>query len=1368
MVWYATMKLNKKLLQELQSRLNVGNKRGIHLNAIPGRSRSKLDLYHLDGITKGLSKDFIYELLHHREFSFPITVQSGLKQATTGQQARFKQVKRSFQNLINDTEATESEKGINTFGFGYPLLIRRDRADKKLTVAPLLIWSLRIRRLNTVDTWEISRSDDDPIYLNEVLLNHLRSDAHIGLNDLRDQIAEKSLIKKNDLMDICEQVFKQVGGEVPDSFDKGFKKKLLNPRSIGSIERFEKQIPRSSRTVLIQHSGVFSSAFEVQKENIVNDYDMLLQSRRGALDIKNFSQRPFQAISSVQTDPSQQEILHALSYTRNVVIQGPPGTGKSQSLTAILVNALENRRKTVVVCEKRTALEVLENALDRLGLGHHTMLIKDSKKDRGHVMEGLRAKIEGIGEITKASGAQGSLGQLASGQGSAQASGRNSHKSNGHVEEKLNATHAKIYELINTIHTKHNKLQTPLLGEKNWTQLVGDFLRVYRKRHGLPLPQLHTKDFRYTEAELHELVACLKEGEALYRAHAKSQNLRFLHPLAVRNETPHDLEHKIHKSFAQYRLEVERIQSEIREYEKEYYQKRIALLDTLEASVKQWVSELSAIFQAHRDNPKFLENPSVEPASYGVGTIFSKNKRESVRDYKRIRAIFESLETQSKESLAFAPITLTGVSVQDGKDLCEDYLKQIRGIRKSFWARIKQTFSELTLFELMGTTYETPRLVALVESIRNLADTIESDRFSSFRLILNNDKTILKSIQELLSIKDKYFASSGDLYPSDFGWFQFYYSCNEQSRKLLDTFSGKADWAQSFSGFYLNVILKAHQDNNLPVDNRDYDALSRALEEVEQQQVRYINQRWIETQRLEVERFNTSYPIGVHNLYNTKGGGKQKRYSLRKVVQFDIDFFTSFYPVILTTPDVCSTLFPHDPKRGKYFDIVMFDEASQLRVEDNLPALLKGHQIIIAGDEHQMPPSSYFQKQVYSTDMLEVIDDEEAEIIAQQDEIILACESLLDFGLESDFHKKYLDFHYRSHHPYLIDFSNQAFYEQRLKPLPREGQEVPIEYIQVGGTYFDRENHQEAEAVIEILKKRIHPKKDGTYPSVGIATFNITQRDLITNKIIEYRNNPRHKAFHEKMIKLEQSGLFIKNLENIQGDERDIIILSTTFGVTPDGDFYHRFGPVNQQQGYKLLNVIITRAKYKVYACTSIPESIFLKYKHYLEESKTNNRKAVFFAYLAYCKAVSDRDEESREMVLDALAENVEHFSRASMGAMGRANSFISEVAAALAERISRGTVISNTRLGGFSVDIVYIPALKRAKKVVIECDGFSGYQSRETYLHDIHRQRVLEDHNMVFYRVWSTNWWRNPKRELNRLVAVIQEQDARAVKGHG
>src|SRR5690606_19965509 len=228
-----------------------------------------------------------------------------------------------------------------------------------------------------------------------------------------------------------------------------------------------------------------------------------------------------------------------------------------------------------------------------------------------------------------------------------------------------------------------------------------------------------------------------------------------------------------------------------------------------------------------------------------------------------------------------------------------------------------------------------------------------------------------------------------------------------------------------------------------------------------------------------VKKFETAHKdLTVANLYNKRRSEKHSRLSLRQIAQKDIDLFTSFFPIILTTPDACCNLF-----QGKnfYFDNVVFDEASQLKLEDNLPAMLKGKNIIIAGDEHQMPPSNYFSR-VFDGSIEDEDDIETENTTIESVNAILNIESLLDYALEFNFDKNYLDFHYRSTHPYLIDFSNAAFYQSRLKPLPAKSSEKPIEFYQVDGVFEEHINEEEATKVVEILKN-IKPLENGNYPS---------------------------------------------------------------------------------------------------------------------------------------------------------------------------------------------------------------------------------------------------------------------------------------------
>ena len=238
--------------------------------------------------------------------------------------------------------------------------------------------------------------------------------------------------------------------------------------------------------------------------------------------------------------------------------------------------------------------------------------------------------------------------------------------------------------------------------------------------------------------------------------------------------------------------------------------------------------------------------------------------------------------------------------------------------------------------------------------------------------------------------------------------------------------------------------------------------------------------------------------------------------------------------------------------------------------------------------------------------------------------------------------------------------------------------------------------------------------------------------------------------------------MFIKNLENIQGDERDVIILSTTYGIGKDKKFAQRFGPINHSKGYKLLNVIITRAKYKIYVCSSVPEQVFMNYKEYLNIEGSNNKRAVFFAYLAYCKAISEKNNDLRISVLTTLSENTNKSASYDSFIGGDLESpFEEEVYQSLAENFGTEKLIPQLQFAGFRIDIVYDPKIIGVPKIAIECDGAKYHSSQEAYLYDRHRQKILEEHGFIFHRIWSTNWWRNTSRETTKLIDFIKNVES-------
>jgi len=1323
------MEITEKLLIELQNRLKVGSRRGVHLNAITGRSRYKFDLTRLSHIDENLPRNFIDSLLSELPLKFRISWKDNVPDLNSlfeEDQTQLVRITKSFENLINQTEAIESEKGINTFGFGFPILVRRDQSDNKLTVAPILIWSLRIRRTKEFNTWEILRNDEDPIYINEVLINHLQNDSKIEIDQISSEHLDDGLIDRNELLDICVNIIESINSSTPNDLRETFEQKLDDIKPISDKKYYEK-LPLTSNNSFIDFSGLFS-IFEVQKQNIINDYSNLLDLKGAEIDLEDMDEHSFQPISSIETDPSQQGILHSLNSSRNILIQGPPGTGKSQSLTAILVNALENHKKTIVVCEKRTALEVLYNALHEKGLNYQTILIKDIVKDRRNAVDSVRDRVDN----------------------SAYRRYRYTHS-----KETLDNIIEKSKSLIDTINKRHQKLGEKLIGSKNWTNVVGSLLAELKDNSEDYNLDLSKDMFTYESVELNTLLELIRKGQNLYNDYKPYRELSFLNSSKLVGENPFIIEQKINEDFNSYKTKLDLVNQQILKYEQEFYKIRKEQLNQQEVEIKSITDSLLKVFSKYHKNDVFFNQEKTRSFLYKASSIFSKSKKDTLNDQLLVNTLYADLTNKISNCKDF-PAIPTALTISDKEFSTKTYLQEITATKDNFQDKIEKEYSNLNLLQSVNKKFETETLVSIKSTLNNLRLSINEDKWVNQVIKSDNHSSLISSIENIIISKNTFFNNENDVYSLEFKWFQYYNSLSQVEKQIIDQLENKENWRKTFLIYYLNSLLVNSANIDLPTNDHDHIELGQSLSELEKEQIKYIKEYWFSKQIDSTRSFDINNPnIAVENLYNKRASKNHKRLSLREIVKLDIDLFTTFFPIILTTPDVASNLFKG---QNKYFDIVMFDEASQLKLEDNLPALLKGKQIVIAGDEHQMPPSNYFSKIFDGTiEDEDEFEDEIERIKSDASNSLLDCESLLDFASELGFDKRHLDFHYRSRHPYLIDYSNFAFYNQRLKPLPNDFDYIPIKYINVNGTYSDNSNDTEAETVLSIIENNISRLPNGEYPSVGVATFNINQRNLILSKINERRKFDRFREFNDKIVELEENGFFVKNLENIQGDERDVIILSTTYGINKEGKFAQRFGSINHQKGYKLLNVIVTRAKYKVYVCSSIPQEVFLNYKEHLIIEGSNNRRGAFYAYLAYAKAVSEQDSDSRLAVLNALSENSSKKTSIDNFNDELESPFEEEVYEALREHFEESQIIPQLQFAGFRIDLAYDTKKPGIPKIAIECDGAEYHSSQEAYLHDRHRQKILERHGFVFHRIWSTNWWRNPKKETQKLVEFIK-----------
>jgi len=1328
------MNFSPEIFQAFQTKLKVGNRRTIHLNAIPGNSRYKFDLARLATIQKSLPEHFILDLLTLRTVSFKFSIHDkpvkskedklendgiylneyedfdvetnekkenvGLDKEAIERQINLQKLASSLENLIFQNEVIQSEKGLNSLGFGFPILIRRDQNDGQISVAPLLIWSVKIKPSIEMNTWEVSRTEDDPIYLNEVLINHLQTDSGVFLEPIPAEMLEDGKIDKPELLAICQSILNQLKVEQNLDFILNNYEAIL---PIKNKATYEKMLPQKGDAI-IEKCGLFS-LFEVQKQNIINDYDDLI-AKYNPIE-SALVDKKFQSITAVETDPSQQGILESLKRNAKIVIQGPPGTGKSQTLTALLINALENKQKTIVVCEKQTALEVLQSAMQKHKLDQFSMMIKDSVSDRKQVVDAVR----NIVDDTQFKNATTVYPQSV-------------------LQEQIDSIEASK----NEINAVHHKLNESLLNNQNWAEIIGQQLQCLPLKESIDLQGI---PFTFEAKEWNTCNEIIEQGAPLYSKFKTYSEKLFYNPLQLTKFDAFTSQIQVNEAFKSYSDAWNEIKQLVHQYEIFYYSKRkeefAAQLEALEKYTNE-ILIVTATLQAQSDE---FNNEKTNGFLYKIASWFSSSK-------KMVLANREILIENSKKIKSislhrnFYPIDISADLWQNLQEI-KNYADKIQRAKQSFVSKIEADFIATDLLNFFDRNYQNLDLEALVSKTKKLKQKLQDDQwlFQWNAGISFQQFTI--EIENTLEIHQTFAKNPDNPFLLYYNWFSFFQSLTSFQQQVLQTLFPVAHWKDSFWFAYLNVLLQNKINNTLNFSEEHYYSIAKKIIGFSSSQKNFIESYWKNEQQKAVQHFEkVNKEITVANLYNKRKSVKFNRLTLRQIVNSDTDLFTAFFPILFTTPDVCSNLF-----QGKnfYFDNVVFDEASQLKLEDNLPALLKGKNIIIAGDEHQMPPSNYFSKVFDGS--FEDEDDLEEEMVVTQKNALLNVESLLDFALEYKFDKNHLDFHYRSKHPFLIDFSNHAFYNARLKPLPSISGQKPIEFYQVNGTFHEHINKEEAQKVIEILEA-IQPNANGKYPSVGIATFNITQRNYIKRQIAYKKSLEENNPFREKMIHLEAAGFFIKNLENIQGDERDIIIISTTYGPKKDGKFTQSFGPINHTKGYKLLNVIITRAKEKIYVCNSVPVAMYSNYKAALEQEGSNNRRAVFYAYLSYCKAVSEENETLRKEILNDL----DSFSKQQNPVENKLkNIFKEQVFKQLTTSIPEAEIILNHPFGGYHLDLLI--KTTNGKSIAVECLSKEKYKGELAYLEDIHKEKILKNSGYQYERIWSHYWWQNPDREI-------------------
>lgn len=628
--------------------------------------------------------------------------------------------------------------------------------------------------------------------------------------------------------------------------------------------------------------------------------------------------------------------------------------------------------------------------------------------------------------------------------------------------------------------------------------------------------------------------------------------------------------------------------------------------------------------------------------------------------------------------------------------------------KKDFYQNLDALYSEIEIWEKWYSKYGETKsgLESLMNNELALEDfeTIEMSVFSKHINKMIVDKDGLEKWIKLQRCKSQLDEYGMTWFVSD----------------VCDRGINQVNFSDIFTWSFINKLLSDVYEEDEVLKNFNMAEYARYIDEF---------------RKLESEVFDTNQYRVLSKVYPNiklamdRGGNSEKiivresqkiqrHLPIRKLVMENAPHLLNYKPCWMMSPLTLSSYIPFGAIK---FDVVIFDEASQMKIENALGAISRASQVVVIGDEHQLPPTSFFD--VSSEDDEEEIEEAGYESILQSAITILP-------GAQAE-----LLYHYRSTSEDLIAFSNHYIYDSRLItfPAPNKNKAVQFEFVE-NGVYDagqSRQNRIEAIRVAELCVEHVQ----SNITSLGVIAFSKAQEEAIREAINEKIKESPQLADKLDEVSDKKESFFIKNLESVQGDERDVIIISVGYGPDQNKNIFNRFGPINSKGGYRRLNVAVTRAKDKVICVSSM--------KFYQMNPPETSRGAVLLQkYLEY--AENGREVLEASKILKQV--NVEADS-----------DFEISVQSAL-ENLGY-TIHRQIGASGFSIDLAVVSPENQNEYILgIECDGAAYHSSKSARIRDRLRQQILERLGWNFYRVWSQHWITHKQEVIDDLVEVINK----------
>ncbi|WP_028987062.1 DUF3320 domain-containing protein [Thermicanus aegyptius] len=1246
-----------------------------------------------------------------------------------------KQLQARLLNTYYTAQTFIEEQGVNILYMALGMLRwYESESSKEVRKAPLILIPVKLERINARERFRVSSTEED-IGFNLSLITKAKAEFGISIPTLPEE-------EEIDVAQYFLQVEEAIQSEPRWSVDRqaivlGFFSfgKFLMYRDLDVTNWPEEWKPTEHDILLSLLNDGFSEPVSAIQDDDFMDPHVSFHDMHHVMD----------------ADSSQLQAILDVNSGRNLVIQGPPGTGKSQTITNIIAEAVARGKTVLFVSEKMAALEVVKRRLDHVGLGDACLELHSHKTNKKTFLNELARTLE----LRKPK-----------------------VKDFDEEVQVLENFRRRLNDYCVGIHTP--------VGESGLTpyQLLGELVR-FRHKFGddFIFPSLEIDGMvKWDRSTFQHRILLVEELQKLLGALGNPKE----HPFWGSGRTvflPTEvgkLRETVTKTKQAFETlkESSRVLAQIMRTETIQDVKDVEMVGVVASKIleapdlqgvridaDEWTQQVDEIQHLVSSGLKFSSlqhryRDILIPEAWDQDLLdirqtlmtyhkkwlrwlsgsYRKAKKKLFRLYKDssgkklddLQVVEDIMETQRHQqfiqSMDAVGSSCFGVHWKKEQSDWVRFNEWVQWLFP-FYKEIQSGHIPGWIIPLLTAPLNRTKLENSIvtvgqqlEQFRECGAELENLLELNTSVKFGNCQSLSDQAFQELNEQFKSWVDHADSIQTLVSYNLLCDTCNKEKLEAIVSLSRTWEHASQrltdlFRFTWYDALIKqAFQERSVlaQFDGDRHRHVVETFQELDRALLEYNKMKLVEIHWKKIPQYDAGGQLGVLKREFEK---KRGHLPIRRLMENAGYAIQALKPVFMMGPLSIAT---YHPQESVKFDLVIFDEASQVKPVDAFGAILRGKQVVVVGDSKQMPPTHFFDS---------LTKGEESE----EDNTVGDMESILGLFLAQNAPRRMLRWHYRSRHESLIAVSNLEFYDNRLVVFPspdlkKDRSGLVFHYLPHGryDRGRNRTNAEEARAVAQAVME--HAKR---YPhlSLGVAAFSVAQMQAIQDQLELLRQeDPSCESFFQAH---PHEPFFVKNLENVQGDERDVMFISIGYGKTEDGYLSMDFGALNRDGGERRLNVLITRARFRCEVFANMTD-----YDIDLSRTQAQGMKALK-TFLRYARTgileiPKDTDREADSPFEEVVAETIR-----SMGYEVR----------------------KQVGSGGFYIDLAVVDPESPGRYVLgVECDGATYHSARSARDRDRLRQQVLEGLGWYIHRIWSTDWFRHPDREQKRLAEAIEK----------